>query len=106
LRSEDDDEPSYAVHPVGPGRLEEALTVNGSTLWVSRLAAGQSVTLPSAPLLHVYAASGALLRNSLAEPLTAGDTLLVTDEPGPLTVTAAVDTQLLSWALSAADQTT
>jgi redox-sensitive bicupin YhaK (pirin superfamily) len=101
----DEDEPTYAVHRVDPGPMTRALTVGGSTLWVSQLAAGESVTLPLAPLLHVYVAAGGLLRNSLAEPLTAGDALLISGEPGPLAVTAAVETQLLSWALSAPDQT-
>lgn len=106
LRAEDGDEPSYDVRAVSPGTLTEALTVAGSTLWVSRLAGGESVTLPDGGLLHVYVASGALLRNSLAEPLAAGDALLVTDEPGQLAVTAAVDSELLIWRLSADDQTT
>jgi quercetin 2,3-dioxygenase len=101
----DGDQPSYAVRRVGPGSLSEALSVGGSTLWVSRLRAGESVTLPEGRLLHVYVASGALLRNSLAEPLAAGDALLVTDEPGPLSVSAAVDTELLIWRLSAGDRT-
>ena len=106
LRSEDGGEPSYEVSPVDGGPLSEALTVGDSTLWVSRLGAGESVTLPSAGLLHVYVATGALLRHSLAEPLSAGDALLATAEPGPLDVTAAVDTELLVWRLSAPDQTT
>lgn len=106
LRSDADDEPSYAVRTVPPAPLSEAVTIAGSTLWVSRLAAGESVTLPPAALLHVYVAAGALLRNSLAEPLAAGDALLVTDEPGPLVLAAAVDSELLIWGLSAADQTT
>jgi quercetin 2,3-dioxygenase len=98
--------PAYDVRAVTPGPLTEALQVAGSTLWVSNLPAGGSVTLPQAPLLHVYVASGGLLRNSLAEPLAAGDAILARDEPGPMLVTAAVDTQLLIWSLSAADQTT
>jgi redox-sensitive bicupin YhaK (pirin superfamily) len=106
LRGEDGEEPSYDVHPVSPGTLTEALTVAGSTLWVSRLSAGASVTLPEGRLLHVYVASGALLRNSLAEPLAAGDAMLVSDEARPLSLSAAVDTELLIWRLSAADQTT
>ena len=106
LRSEDGGEPSYDVREVGPGPLTEALTVAGSTLWVSRLSAGERVTLPQGGLLHVYVASGALLRHSLAEPLAAGDALLASDATEPLSVTAAVDTELLSWRLSAADQTT
>jgi hypothetical protein len=105
LRAKDGDEPSYDVHPVSPGTMTEALTIAGSTLWISRLAQGESVTLPAGGLLHVYVASGALLRNSLAEPLAAGDALLVRDVADPLSVTAAVDAELLIWGLSAADQT-
>jgi redox-sensitive bicupin YhaK (pirin superfamily) len=101
----DGDEPAYDVRAVSPGAMTEALTVAGSTLWVSRLDAGEQVTLPTGGLLHVYVASGALLRNSLAEPLAAGDALLARDEPGPLAVTAAVGTELLIWRLSAPDQT-
>ncbi|SFC13092.1 hypothetical protein SAMN04487968_10410 [Nocardioides terrae] len=106
LRSEDTGQPSYGVHAVSRGELVEALEVNGSTLWVSHLAAGGSVALPVVDRLHVYVASGALLRNSLAEPLAAGDALLATEEPGPLVATAAVDSVLLVWALAAEDQTT
>jgi quercetin 2,3-dioxygenase len=104
LRSDEGGEPSYDVREVPQGPLSEALTVAGSTLFVARLSAGESVTLPQGDLLHVYVAAGALLRNSLAEPLATGDALLVTDERGPLTVTAAVDSELLIWALSAAGQ--
>ncbi|WP_459981834.1 pirin family protein [Nocardioides sp. AN3] len=105
LRSDGSGEPAYAVTDVPAGDLVPALTVDSSSLWVSRLGAGQSVTLPDAELLHVYVASGALLRNSLAEPLSAGDALLATGEPGPLEVTAAVESELLIWVLSAQDQT-
>ena len=87
--------------------LTEAITVAGSTLWVARLAAGESVTLPEGELLHVYVASGSLLRNSLAEPLAAGDALLISREPEAFEVRAAVDTELLVWRLSTRpDQTT
>jgi redox-sensitive bicupin YhaK (pirin superfamily) len=94
-----DDEPSYQVHAVRPSPMTSALRIGAAALSVSRLPAGASVTLPTAPRLHVYVASGALLRNSLAEPLAAGDALLVTDEPGPLEVAAAVDSELLVWEL-------
>jgi quercetin 2,3-dioxygenase len=106
LTASDGAGPSYDVRAVAPGPLTEALAVDGSRLWVSSLAAGESVTLPTASLVHVYVASGGLLRNSLAEPLAAGDALLIRDEASPMSVTAAVDTQLLIWTLSAADQTT
>jgi hypothetical protein len=106
LRSADTDgPPSYDVRAVGRGPLVEALTVGGSTLWVSCPAAGESVTLPQDDLVHVYVASGALLRNSLAEPLAAGDAMLATGEPGPFVVTAGVDSELLVWTLPDEDQT-
>lgn len=100
--------PAYSVAPVERGALVEAVRPTGSaTLWVAQLAAGESVTLPRAPRLHVFVASGALLRSSLAEPLSAGDAFLMTDESAAeLTVTAGVETQLLIWGLSAPDQTT
>lgn len=100
------DAPSYAVHEVAPGPLSRALVVGGAVLHVARLAPQETVTLPPAPLVHAYVASGALLRHSLAEPLTAGDALLLRDEPGPVSVTAAVATELLVWALPAPVQTT
>lgn len=104
--------PSYAVRPVGGDGLVEAVQATGSaTLWVARLAAGQSVTLPEAPLRHVFVASGALLRSSLAEPLAAGDAFLIDGRADGgaddgYTLTAGVPTELLVWALSADDQTT
>ena len=53
-------------------------------------------TLPAAPLLHAFVVSGALLRSSLAEPLSAGDAFGMTDEPEH-EVTAGVPTELLVW---------
>ena len=53
-------------------------------------------TLPAAPLLHAYVVTGALLRSSLAEPLSAGDAFEMTDE-GAHEVTAGVPTELLVW---------
>lgn len=89
-------EPSYTVSSA-------PVAVLGSRFSVVRLAAGESVTLPPGGLVHVYVATGALLRSSLAEPLAAGDAFLIRDEAG-LGVTAGVDSQLLVWELD--DQTT
>ena len=52
--------------------------------------------LPAAPLLHAYVVTGALLRSSLAEPLSAGDAFEMTDE-GAHEVAAGVPTELLVW---------
>ncbi|MFT4286709.1 pirin family protein [Nocardioides sp.] len=98
LPEEYDVEPAYSSHTVASSSLSPALTIGGAALFVSTLANGESVTLPTAPLVHVFVASGALLRNSLAEPLAAGDAFLMTDEPAA-SVTAALDTTLLVWAL-------
>ena len=54
------------------------------------------LTLPDEPLQHVFVATGALLRSSLAEPLSDGDAFRITERPG-LAVTAAVPTELLVW---------
>jgi redox-sensitive bicupin YhaK (pirin superfamily) len=93
--------PAYSVTPVEltPGSLTEVLRLGDSRLLVARLGAGDTLTLPEDRLQHVYVASGALTRFSLAEPLSDGDALRITDQPG-LAVTAAVPTELLVWAFA------
>jgi hypothetical protein len=49
--------------------------------------------------VHAFVTTGALLRFSLAEPLQAGDALLLTAEPA-YEVTAGVPTDLLVWTLA------
>ncbi|MGH3308885.1 MAG: hypothetical protein ACRDOX_14490, partial [Nocardioides sp.] len=70
-----------------------------ATLHAAVLDAGESVILPDDPLQHVFVATGALARSSLAEPLSAGDTFRVSDRPG-LSLTAASPTELLVWAFT------
>lgn len=96
--------PSYAVRPVrlvDGSFVEVAAPLPGARFAVARLRAGDSVTLPDARLRHLHVASGALVRNSLAEPLAAGDAYEVTTEArtpaAPVTVTAGVPTELLLW---------
>ena len=93
--------PAYSVGPAAltPGTLSEALRLGDARLLVARLETGETVTLPDEPLQHVYIATGALLRSSLAEPLADGDAFRITDQPG-LTLTAAVPTELLVWAFA------
>lgn len=90
--------PAYSVTPASPtpGALTEVLRLGDARFVVARLSTGDAVTLPDEPLQHVFVASGALLRSSLAEPLSAGDAFRITEQPG-LTVTAAVPTELLVW---------
>ena len=75
---------------------EADLGVPGATYRIGELASGETVTVPEAPLRHVFVATGALTRSSLAEPLAAGDAFEVTGDD-EITLTAAVPTQLLVW---------
>lgn len=102
-------DPSYRLADVPPGdgslvavvsgddpEAPARVGVAGATMYAVDLAAGQSLTLPDAPLQHAFVVTGALARSSLAQPLAAGDAFLVTDQPG-LELTAAAPTQLLVW---------
>lgn len=103
LRSGRSGPPSYEVSTpdLATGALVGvAAPLPGAELFVARLGAGDTVTLPAAARLHAYAATGALLRSSLAEPLSAGDAFEMVDE-GPHDVTAAVPTDLLVWVFGA-----
>ena len=101
--------PSYATHEadLSQGGLVEVLRPTSTSVFsVARLAAGESVAIPPAALRHVYVASGALLRSSLAEPLTQGDAFVISADTqdtaassGEIVVTASVDTELLVWHL-------
>lgn len=97
--------PAYSSTEVAlePGRLCEVLRPTATAVFsVARLSAGESVTIPAAPLRHVYVAAGALLRSSLAEPLTQGDAFVISGEEDAateLSITAAVATELLVWQL-------
>lgn len=101
-------EPSYGLAEVSAGEglvqvvsghdpaAPTRIGVAGATMYVADLAAGQRLTLGDAPLQHVFVATGALARSSLAQPLAAGDAFLVSDQPG-VEVAAAAPTQLIVW---------
>ncbi len=82
------------------GTTGPALGIDGATLAIADLGAGETLDLPDAPLVYVFVVTGALTRSSLAEPLAAGDAFEITDETG-LRVTAAVPTRLLVWTFTA-----
>lgn len=86
------------VRAVGEGG-PLAVGVAGATLDVARLDAGESLALPTGPLVHAFVATGALLRSSLAEPLSAGDAFCLT-AAASYPVTAAVPTELLVWSFA------
>lgn len=93
-------EPAYETHEVAsqPGVWTEVVRLSDATLSVARLGATgpEELTLPDSPRRHLYVATGALLRSSLAEPLSAGDAFELTDA-GEVKVSAAVPTDLLLW---------
>ena len=80
-----------------------AVGVAGATLDIARLDAGETLTLPAAGRVHAFLTTGALLRSSLAEPLSAGDAFCLSDgaEGRAYDVTAAVPTELLVWSFAA-----
>jgi quercetin 2,3-dioxygenase len=98
LPSDASEQPSYAVRPVdlSADGFSPAVAVGAAALRVARLDAGEEVSVPQAPLRHLFVSSGALLRNSLAEPLQAGDAFAITGDD-VISVTAAVPTELLLW---------
>jgi redox-sensitive bicupin YhaK (pirin superfamily) len=92
-------EPSYDVSTPGLplGELVRVAEPEpGAAFSVARLDAHQTLTVPAAPLTHVFVGRGALLRSSLAEPLHDGDAFLFTDEPAH-ELTAGVPSELLVW---------
>jgi hypothetical protein len=101
-------ESSYDVLDPGlpPGELVRVAEPQpGAVLSVVRLGDHQTVTIPAAPLTHVFVSRGALLRSSLAEPLHEGDAFLFTDEPDTA-LTAGVPTELLVWRFDGGAQRT
>ena len=78
---------------------EEDLGVAGATYRIGDLPAGATLTVPPAPLRYVFVATGALVRSSLAEPLSAGDAFEVTGDHD-LTLTTGVPTQLHVWSFA------
>ena len=92
---------SAAAAVPGAGLVSVAIEVGvaGASYGVARLAAGEKLILPVARRLHVYVASGALARSSLAAPLEAGDAFCFVDEPHR-EVTASAPTELLVWSFT------
>ena len=72
------------------------LGVPGATFAVGDLPAGATVTVPPASRRYLFVATGALVRSSLAQPLSAGDAFEVTGDHD-LTVSTGVPTQLVVW---------
>ncbi|WP_188111280.1 pirin family protein [Nocardioides antri] len=94
--------PGAGLVPVAGDGTDLPIGVAGASYAVARLAANETLTLPAAYRVHAYVASGALLRSSLAQPLSAGDAFCFVDEPAR-DVTAGVPTELLVWSFAASE---
>ena len=84
--------------PVASGRddIDAAVHINqrGATMWVGRMHEGQSVTVPTAPFVHVFVARGG---GRLGEHvLEAGDAVRLT-AAGPLELHATDETEVIVW---------
>jgi redox-sensitive bicupin YhaK (pirin superfamily) len=91
-----------ALFPLASGREPDAgITINqrDATLWVSRLDPGAVVTVPAAPFVHVFVATGTATLDD--ELLLAGDAARLTDA-GAMTLTAGADgAEVVVWEMHA-----
>jgi redox-sensitive bicupin YhaK (pirin superfamily) len=78
-----------------------AITIHqqGAVMWVGRLSDGETVTLPDAPYVHVFAARGDVRFGDTT--LREGDAARLTDA-GPLELTAQGDAEVIVWESDAA----
>lgn len=74
-----------------------ALHQRDATMWVARLGAGDAVTVPAAPNVHVFIARGAATIQGVPDPLTEGDAVRLSDA-GELRLAATSDrTEVVIW---------
>jgi redox-sensitive bicupin YhaK (pirin superfamily) len=101
----DDDRLRGSLVPVASGRPahdgEAAIRIGNrhAALYAARLSAGESVTLPEAPYLHLFVAAGAVDLEG-AGPLHEGDAVRFTATGGQR-VTAADAAEILVWEMHA-----
>jgi redox-sensitive bicupin YhaK (pirin superfamily) len=65
-----------------------------AVMWVARLTDGETVDVPEAPHVHVFAAKGSVELDG--QPLAEGDAARLT-EAGPLGLTATSDAEVIIW---------
>ena len=93
---------SGAFVAVASGTQPAPVTLRcNATLFVARVPAGSSVTLPASALVHLYVACGAvtLTDNSEQVQLLSEDAARLTNE-GVARVEATADAELLAWAMA------
>jgi quercetin 2,3-dioxygenase len=81
------------LFPLASGREANAaiqIHQRDATLWIVRLTAGSTVTVPDAPFVDVFVASGKV------DDLSAGDAVRLTDA-GTQSYTASEDSELVIW---------
>lgn len=89
---------------VASGRGHEGavkLHQQGAVMWVARLDPGDTVTVPNAPYVHVFAATGHI--DLAGQPLHAGDAARLTSA-GPLELTARSAAEVIVWETDAQAQ--
>ncbi len=82
---------------VASGRSDDAavrIHQKGAAMWVGRLAAGASATLPDAAYVHVYVARGSVTLGD--RTLDTGDAARLHDAGG-IAVTAGTDAEIIVW---------
>jgi quercetin 2,3-dioxygenase len=83
--------------PVASGRGHEGaihIHQKGAVMWVGRLDEGETVTLPDAPFVHVFAARGSVRFGDTT--LREGDAARLTDA-GSVELTAVTDAEVIVW---------
>ena len=66
-------------------------------MWVARLGAGDAVTVPAAPHVHVFIARGVATLQGVTDPLAQGDAVRLSDA-GELRLAATSDrTEVVIW---------
>ena len=89
--------------PVASGRGHKgAITIRqkDAVLWVGRLAAGKTITVPDAPHVHVYVARGSVtlsVANGDADDMGEGDAARLTDAGSPTLTAGTVGTEVIVW---------
>jgi redox-sensitive bicupin YhaK (pirin superfamily) len=68
-----------------------------ATLWVGRLDAGDEVTVPDAPHVHLFVARGAARLDGVERDLGAGDAVRLTDAGARPLVVTADDSEIVIW---------
>ena len=90
--------------PVASGRGHDAaisIRQRGAVLWAGRLAAGERVELPDAPLVHLFVPRGSVALEGAGD-LAAGDAVRLAGVGSPGLVAGADGAEVLVWEMHAA----